>query len=72
MGSIDSVRRLDYTAIGDVVNTAQRLQSIAVGGQILLSVATRACLDGVTVDALGPKQVKGKREAIEVFSLAAG
>ncbi|MCL4294485.1 MAG: adenylate/guanylate cyclase domain-containing protein [Anaerolineae bacterium] len=72
VGSIGSARRLDYTAIGDVVNTAQRLQSIAAAGQILLSAATRACLDGVAVDALGPKQVKGKREAIEVFSLAAG
>ncbi|GIK37064.1 MAG: hypothetical protein BroJett011_08970 [Chloroflexota bacterium] len=72
VGSIGSVRRLDYTAIGDVVNTAQRLQSIAAGGQILLSAATRACLNGVAVESLGPKQVKGKREAIEVFSLAAG
>ena len=72
VGSIGSVRRLDYTAIGDVVNTAQRLQSIAIGGQILVSTTTRACLNGVVVESLGPKQVKGKREAIEVFSLAAG
>ncbi len=41
-GNIGSakLRRLDYTVIGDVVNTAQRLQDIARDGQILISEAS--------------------------------
>lgn len=69
VGSIGSSKRLDYTAIGDAVNTAHRLQSIALGGQVLLSAATRARVGDALLESLGPTQVKGRRQAVEVFRL---
>lgn len=69
VGSIGSARRLDYTAVGDAVNTAQRLQSLAVGGQILISANTLSRLDDEPAEPLGPLKVKGKREAVNVFRL---
>jgi adenylate cyclase len=43
-GYLGSERRLEYTIIGDTVNTAKRLCSAAQGGEILLSDAVRARL----------------------------
>ena len=69
VGSIGSTRRLDYTAIGDAVNTAQRLQGLAAGGQILISASPFSRLDNEPAEPLGAMTVKGKREVLNVFRL---
>ena len=70
VGNVGSPQHMDYTAIGDQVNIASRLQSIAKGEQILVS---RKIYD-VTKNLFEFKEVgcinvKGKKEAIEVFEV---
>jgi adenylate cyclase len=67
-GNIGSPRRLDYTVVGDAVNTAQRLMTNAAGGQILISESTARKL-GKTFDLerLPELKVKGRSEAVPVF-----
>lgn len=70
VGSIGSARRLDYTAIGDVVNVAARLEGIALAGQILLSETAYAGLsDQKGAVPLGPQQLKGKRRPVPVYAV---
>ena len=70
-GNIGSPRRLDYTVVGDTVNVAARLMSNAEPGQILLTDATKDELAGGSflVSPLPPLKVKGKAEALNVYSL---
>jgi adenylate cyclase len=69
-GNIGSPRRLDYTVVGDAVNTAQRLMTNAQGGQILISESTASRI-GKTFDMerLPELKVKGRHEAVPVFSV---
>jgi len=68
-GNIGSPRRIDYTVIGDTVNTASRLMSNAPAGKIIISQATAADLTPgkFILAALSPLTVKGKSEPIPVF-----
>ncbi len=69
-GNVGSPERLDYTAIGDAVNLAKRLQENAKGGQILLSApAYREVSPWVEARPLGVVYVKGREEPVEVYEL---
>jgi len=70
LGLIGTPQRLDYTAIGDSVNTAKRIQENAEPDQILVSAEAGKLL-GKKVDLMEAEAIeaKGKREPVEVFEL---
>jgi class 3 adenylate cyclase/tetratricopeptide (TPR) repeat protein len=58
----------DYTAMGDVVNTANRLQSAAAPGDVLVGPATFAATRRIVrYDALEPIDVKGREELVPAW-----
>jgi adenylate cyclase len=70
LGNIGSPVRMDYTAIGDAVNTASRLQAIAETGKVVISKTTFEELGaGVGVKELGKVSLKGKPEPIEAYEV---
>ena len=71
-GAIGSSRALQYTAIGDAVNTASRLCSVAKAGEIILSEATyERVRHDVAVVPLEPVRVKGKSDVLRVYNAIA-
>ena len=59
-----------YDIIGDTVNTASRLESIADPNQILIGENTYEIVkDNFNIKKIGQKKVKGKRQAINVYEV---
>lgn len=70
VGNIGCDFRMDYTAIGDTVNTAARLESNAKKGQILISeYVYEAVKDRVEVTEIGEIPLKGKSKGVFVYQV---
>lgn len=70
LGLVGTEQRMEYTAIGDSVNTAKRLQENARPGQILITdTVFQMVKHEVLVNAAEPLRVKGKRNILQVYEV---
>jgi adenylate cyclase len=70
LGYIGSEERTDYTAIGDAVNLAARLEKQALGWQIIISRSTLNLIgDKFPVRPSGSIMVKGKKSSVEIYEV---
>ena len=76
VGDIGAPSRINYTVVGDVVNTAQRLEALGkeidpdVESIVLISQTTRDQLDrDVNTSSVGRFKMKGKEQEVEVYRL---
>jgi len=67
-GNIGSPAKMEYTVIGDTVNLASRLSSLARPGEVLVTDAVVAALRSlIQVESAGNRVVKGKTAPVETF-----
>ncbi len=76
VGNIGTSMLMNYTAIGDTVNLAKRIEEACEDDQILLTVDTYRRLDlkhsdmqDLTIEPRGTRQLKGRTASMEVYSV---
>ncbi len=72
VGSIGSPKRQEYTAIGDTINVAARVESLTkqLGQALLITAATRSHLgERLAVTPVPRQRVKGKEERLELYAV---
>ena len=68
VGRIGDDLRMDYTAVGNTTHLASRMQTLAEPGTILITDAVHRLVgEYVRSETLGPVEVKGQRESVQVY-----
>ena len=70
VGGVGNDLKMDYTAVGDTVNLASRMQTMAEPASVLIGTDTqRMVRDFFEFETLGKKPVKGKEQPVEAYRL---
>ncbi len=71
VGNMGSSKALSYTAIGDGVNLASRLCSLAQAEEVIISAdcAAKAGMDRFVLEPLPPAKVKNREQPVEIFKV---
>ncbi len=70
VGNVGTSQLFNYTAVGDTVNLAQRLQTAAQRGQVYILKSTYEIVKNrVVAEAIAPLSIKGREQPVEVYML---